>query len=347
MEPFFASDSDLSAESFYALDQFTYQGKVWGIPGSITVNVMNYNKDLFDAAGLDYPSATWTTSDFMQLATALTQGEGDNKQYGYLPGYEEINDLMAMIDRLGGDMLDDSVEPPRVVLNSSSVLEAVRWYTNLPDFSAKVDGARLTTKERQALIAQGRVAIWSDPWGKLASKGLNVGIAPLLLGPHSAEGSGYVSVDGFFISAQTGARQACWSWIAFLTGQPNTGFGLPARRDVAASDAYRQAAGVERAEAYIASINTGSGASSLQRLSEVGAWIRYAFGWIWDAYERIIDGDMTVDEAMNAAQEAEDVYYDCVIVSGQAAAGAFLDWDALTVCFEEANAAVPDLAGDD
>jgi multiple sugar transport system substrate-binding protein len=351
MEPFFASDPDVSAEDFYALDQFTYQGRVWGIPGNITVNVMNYNKDLFDAAGLDYPSSTWTTSDFMHLATTLTQGEGDNKQYGYLPGYEEIDDLIVVIDRLGGDMLDNSVEPPRVVLNGPSLLEAVRWYVGLPDFSARAGGARLSEEERQALIAQGRVAIWSDPWGKLGWELLNVGVAPLPLGPHSAEGSGYESVDGFFISAESSpegssrradARQACWSWIAFLTGQPNVGFGLPARRDVAASDAYRQAVGVERAEAYIASVNSGSRASFMQRVSDEGAWIRVAYTWLSNAYERIVAGDMSVDEAMNAAQEAADVYYDCVIVNE-----ALQDREALGACFEEANAAVPDLASDD
>jgi multiple sugar transport system substrate-binding protein len=344
MEPFFVSDSDLSAEDFYALDQFTYQGRVWGIPGNITVNVMNYNKHLFDAAGLDYPSAAWTTSDFMHLATTLTQGEGDNKQYGYLPFDEEVNDLMTMVDRLGGDMLDDSVEPPRVVLNSPNVLEAVRWYTGLPDFSPSVDGPRLTGEERYALIAQGRVAMWIDPWGKLESKDLNVGVAPLPLGPNSAEGSGYKSVDGFFISAEADARQACWSWIAFLTGQPNVGFGLPARRDVAASAAYRQAVGAERADAYIASVSSGSRASFVQRLSDDKAWIRFAYGWLSNAYERIIAGDMTVDEAMNTAQEAADVYYDCAITNNALQP---VDWEALGVCFEEANAAVPDLAGDD
>lgn len=358
MEPFFASDSDLSAEGFYALEQFTYQGRVWGIPGNITVNVMNYNKDLFDAAGLDYPSAAWTTSDFMHLATTLTQGEGENKQYGYLPGYDEVDDLVVMIDRLGGDVFDDSVEPPRLVLNNRNAIEAVRWYTNLPAFSAnaisewRAGDARLSGEERQALIAQGRVAIWSDPWGKLGTKDLNVGVAPLPLGPHSAEGSGYQSVDGFFISAQSSpegssrradARQACWNWIAFLTQQPNIAYGLPARREVAESDAYRQAVGAERADAYIASVNSGSKASFMQRMSDEGAWLlRFAYGWLSNAYDRIVGGDMTVEEALGAAQEAAETYRDCVIAND-----AFQDWDVLKVCFAEANAAVPDLAGDD
>ena len=46
---------------------------------------------------------------------------------------------------------------------------------------------------------------------------------------------------------------------------------------------------------------------------------------------------------MNAAQEAADVYRDCAITNN---AFQSVDWEALGACFEQANAAVPDLAGD-
>ena len=81
----------------------------------------------------------------------------------------------------------------------------------------------------------------------------------------------------------------------------------------------------------------------MQRLADDKAWIRFAYGWLSNAYERIVAGDMTVDEAMNAAQEAADVYYDCAITNNALQP---VDWEALGACFEEANAAVPDLAGD-
>ena len=38
------------------------------------------------------------------------KGEGDNKQYGYLPGLGATRDLLSMIDRLGGSIYDDSVD---------------------------------------------------------------------------------------------------------------------------------------------------------------------------------------------------------------------------------------------
>jgi multiple sugar transport system substrate-binding protein len=357
MEPFFAADSDLGKEDFYpsVMDQFTYQGQVWGLPGSVTVNVMSYNKDLFDAAGLDYPSVTWTTSDFLELATALTQGEDENAQYGYASNFFEVNDLVALIDRLGGDMLDDSVDPPRVVFNTPGVVEAVRWYASLttvhgvkPTLDTEVEDFRALEQERQAMIDQGRVAMWTDASGVRVFRGfggetnLNTGIAPLPLGPNSAEGSGFQSVDGFFISAQTDARQACWTWITFLTEQPNVASGLPARQSVAESDAYRQEVGAEQAEAYIASVSSGSRASFMQRISEEGSWLMFASFWLSDAYDRIVAGDMTVEEALNAAQDVADAYRDCAIAND-----AFQDMEALQECSTTAAAVAPELAGDD
>jgi multiple sugar transport system substrate-binding protein len=360
MEPFFAADSTVSKQDFYpaVMEQFTHQGQVWGIPGNVTVNVMSYNKDLFDAAGLDYPSATWTTSDFLELAIALTQGEGENKQYGYVSSFLEVNDLIAVIDRLGGNMFDDSVDPPRIVFNSPDVVEAVRWYTSLttvhkvkPALTMNVEDFRDVAQERQALIDQGRAAMWTDAsfgrgfrgfggFGGFASTELNVGIAPLPMGPNSAEGSGFQSVDGFFISAETEARQACWNWITFLTEQPNVAPGLPARRTVAESDAYRQEVGAEQADAYIASVSSGGRASFTQRVSDERSWLGFTSSWLSNAYDRIVNGDMTVEEALDAAQEVADAYRTCVIAND-----ALQDMQALQACATEAAAAVPDLAG--
>jgi hypothetical protein len=41
-----AADGGISKEDFFpsVLEQFVYQGQLWGLPGNVTVNVMNYNK---------------------------------------------------------------------------------------------------------------------------------------------------------------------------------------------------------------------------------------------------------------------------------------------------------------
>ena len=357
MEPFLAADPAISKEDFFpsVLDQFTYQGQIWGIPGSVTVNVMNYNKDLFDAAHIAYPDMNWTTSDFLEMAVALTQGADEDKQYGYVPSFSEINDLITMMDRLGAELFDDSVDPPRLVFNTPEVIQAVRWYASLstehevtPVIDQETDDPGAGFRERQTLINEGRAAMWTDGGvgggfrgfvvfrGPGGTANLNVGVVPLPAGPNSAKGSGFQSVDGYFISAQTQAREACWEWITFLTEQPTVASGLPARQSVAESAEYRQQAGAERADAYLSSVSGGSQASFFQRMSDEGSWLWFASNWLSDAYDSIINEDTTVEEALNAAQEMVDAYLDCVIAND-----AFQDPDAQRECVTEAGGAVP------
>ena len=44
--------------------------------------VLYYNKDLFDAAGVEYPSNDMTMEEYDALARKMTSGEGDQKVYG-------------------------------------------------------------------------------------------------------------------------------------------------------------------------------------------------------------------------------------------------------------------------
>jgi ABC-type glycerol-3-phosphate transport system substrate-binding protein len=191
--------------------------------------------------------------------------------------------------------------------------------------------------------------MWIDSRGGLGGPGggfgfggpdgagdLNVGVVPLPAGPNSAQGSGFQAVDGYFISDQTEARQACWGWITFLTEQPNVSSGLPARQSVAESAAYRQQVGAERADAYLASVSSGSRASFFQRISDEGNWLGFAAFWLSDAYNRVVNGEMTVEESLGAAQESVDAYRDCVI-----AKEAYQDPEAMRECLRQSGASMP------
>ena len=64
---------------------FTFDnGNIVGLPARADWYVMYYNKDIFDAANLDYPSNDWTWTDFEQMAKQLTSGSGPDKIYGAL-----------------------------------------------------------------------------------------------------------------------------------------------------------------------------------------------------------------------------------------------------------------------
>ncbi|QIG38688.1 extracellular solute-binding protein [Microbacterium sp. 4R-513] len=60
---------DISGTSSYEVD-----GTAYGVPYRQDSWVLYYNKDLFDAAGVDYPDGSWTWDDYDEAAAALTEG---------------------------------------------------------------------------------------------------------------------------------------------------------------------------------------------------------------------------------------------------------------------------------
>jgi len=60
-----------------ALEVFKYDGKQLALPETFSTVVLFYNKDLFDQAGIDYPTDDWTMEDARQAGLAIT-ALGDN-----------------------------------------------------------------------------------------------------------------------------------------------------------------------------------------------------------------------------------------------------------------------------
>ena len=76
------SGVDVSGLNDTALNAFCVNGKQYGLPESFSNVVLIYNKDLFDAAGVEYPSNDLTMEDYDALARKMTSGSGDTKVYG-------------------------------------------------------------------------------------------------------------------------------------------------------------------------------------------------------------------------------------------------------------------------
>jgi len=56
---------------------------MYAMPENFQTIALYYNKDLFDADGLEYPTDTWTYNQAIEAATALTKREGDRvNQWG-------------------------------------------------------------------------------------------------------------------------------------------------------------------------------------------------------------------------------------------------------------------------
>ena len=66
------------------IEELTVDGKLYTLPFSSNFWLTYYNKDLFDAAGVAYPSNDMTLAQFDELARKVTSGMGPNKVNGTL-----------------------------------------------------------------------------------------------------------------------------------------------------------------------------------------------------------------------------------------------------------------------
>lgn len=83
LDEFIKSDDSFKSEDYAGLvDQLTLDGKTYALPFRYDNNLIYYNKDLFDAAGVDYPQDGMTMAEYHELAAKMTSGEGNEKVYG-------------------------------------------------------------------------------------------------------------------------------------------------------------------------------------------------------------------------------------------------------------------------
>lgn len=338
LEPFLATDPALNQADFYpsAIAQFTSQGELYGLSAEISVSLIAFNKDLFDAAGVAYPAPDWTTDDFLATAVSLTQGEGETKQYGYVADLYEPNDFVDFIAQLAGDsLIDETAVPASLTFTDPSVVAAARWFTDLttsygikPVFltSANSSDGMAKYQAREALINNGRAAMWSESGqfaggvsivvtGSSAARPENVGFVPLPSAPDGSRRGGYQAVSGYFISAEATAPQACWQWLTFLTTQPTLSTQLSARQETAQSAAYRQQVGPELVDAYLFTVENATPPSLYQLLANY-PWLSATNFWLAEAYDEIIGDNASVETALAQAQAQAEAYQACISSDG-------------------------------
>ncbi len=324
LQPSLEADQALQSEDFYppVLDALRWQGHVYGLPTELDPWVMFYNQDLFDAAGVPYPSGDWHWNDFLEAARALAGNLGPGRFAFGSWGAQ----VAPFIYQNGGTVVDDSVRPTRPTLDDPATVEAIGWYVDLA-LAEKVmptpaelaeyatergrrhtivmggDEADKAASQAQADLEQavtdGDVAMWmgplSDRGGRWQRWDFRWGVVPLPAGRKAAT---LASVQGCFISAHSEHFDQALQWVDYLTQQPVLHGGLPARWFVATSDAIRPQLGQEVEDALDELL------ASLERgvvLSESLDW--RATHWLQGPLFSTLEGEQTVEEAVKTAQQ--------------------------------------------
>lgn len=104
-------------------------GVLYSVPNIPTTRAVFYNKDLFDAAGVAYPTDDWTWDDFVEIAIKLT--DKDKRQYGFVTEYNNSYNVQQFVWTNGGDFISEDGLSVDGYTNSPATVEAVQWYADL------------------------------------------------------------------------------------------------------------------------------------------------------------------------------------------------------------------------
>lgn len=117
-------DDIADQEGFYPalLDIFAFDGELYCPPKDFSTMALQYNKDLFDAAGLEYPTADWTWDDLRAAAEALTDAEAGVIGLVTPPNLER---WLPFLYQNGGALFDDE---GNLTLDSDATREALAFY---------------------------------------------------------------------------------------------------------------------------------------------------------------------------------------------------------------------------
>lgn len=330
MDPLLELDANLSKQDFYTplITRLTNQDGLYGLPAALPIPYIEYNRALFDEFGVAYPSNDWTVAQFLQTAQQLTHTEDEITQYGYADYFELF--LSYGPSQFGITLIDNSTAVP--TYNYAAATEMVTWYADyvrVYQIQPPFVGEAVESAPFAALLSTEAVAMWPDSAATLMRftgsfpKNLAVGVAPLPTGP-VAPPDVSEAIYAYFISATSPHKEACWTWITYLTEQPTATGWLPAHRATAESAVLRDITDEALAEVLL---------TSIQRLEDVSIaqptpqWMAPGYGWLVEAYGRVARGEADVTTALNDAQATFDAYRECVIEND-----AFFDPEQQALC---------------
>lgn len=104
------------------LEAYQTDGTQFALPSSFSAVVLYYNRDLFDAAGVEYPTSDWTWADEQAAAEKLTDAAagvwGDHQPVSFYEFYKALA-------QNGGEFLNE--DRTEVAFNTPEGIEAAQW----------------------------------------------------------------------------------------------------------------------------------------------------------------------------------------------------------------------------
>lgn len=309
LQPYIDANSGF-LDGFYpqTLTAYKTADGYYGLPRDFQTIVLFYNKDMFDAAGVEYPTSDWTYDDLLAASKTLTldkDTDGKIDQYGFWSDTWDMELLWSeAIWAYGGEIISD--DHTKTLIGEGGARDAWAFIDGL--YKEGVMPTPTTAGEfgfdlfQSNMAAMTTIGHWAVPG--YVQAGINFDVAPMPKGPAGPATS--VNSAGFVISKDSKNADAAFEFIKFALGETGQtklaqlGFAIPVLKSVAESDAYLKQPGDLNQKVFLDSV-------SFARMKPVFKGYEEWAGVVGDGLTPVFDGeaelDPTLDEVIAAADE--------------------------------------------
>jgi len=210
-----SADAEFDASAYYpkAYGVFQQDAKQYGLPESFSDVLLLYNKDLFDAAGVSYPTADWTWDDELANAQKLT-----NAASGTWGDFQPVQffEFYKVLAQNGGSFF--SPDGKTVTFNDPKGVEAAQWL--ISKVGKVTPESAFGPDQDTALFKAGKLAMWHS--GIWQFSGLKD--APfkwdVQVEPGKVQKAHHFFANAVVASSATTHPAEAWAWLRFLTSSP-------------------------------------------------------------------------------------------------------------------------------
>ncbi|KQV06776.1 ABC transporter substrate-binding protein [Leifsonia sp. Root112D2] len=223
------------------LDTYKTDGKQYGLPTSFSDVVLFYNKNLFDKAGVAYPTKDWTWADETAAAKKLT-----NASAGVFGDYQPIsyNEFYKAVAQAGGSFL--SKDDKSAAFDSAEGIAAAKWIagksgTTMPTAAQGAGTPDFDTN----LFKSGKLAIWHTGIWMFSTLGTLPFGWDVAVDPGDTQHASAVFSNAVAVSANAKNKDAAQKFATYLSSSKTmvdtrlkSGWELPAISDDALLQPY-------------------------------------------------------------------------------------------------------------
>jgi ABC-type glycerol-3-phosphate transport system substrate-binding protein len=227
------------------LQQVQYDNMTWAYPMVIMPELLRYNSEMFQQAGIPLPENGWTIDAFVDALESLKAVAAEDT-YPFVPQDFGSNYLLSLIAAYGGLPIDYNTSPVTINFTDPATVDAIRQALDLAKAGyIKYDALAIGLGGQRAIFAIGGEEETDaiQTYSLAAAFGLRMvreedtvtgqDVDPYRLVAYP-QGSSYVpmsyNVGTGYISASSENPEACYRWLSTVAQHPELFNAMPARR---------------------------------------------------------------------------------------------------------------------